>query len=226
MKKLNFPPLGMRTIKTALVVFTALVFSLCRKGNSQPFDIAFAAVLCIQPTMDSLKNAGKNRMIGTAIGGAWGSLVMLTNVYLLHDINIILRYAVISVGIIPVIYSVLLSKKTNSVPISCATYLLVTVRISQDTTPFSFLFNRLLDTFTGIIIASFINRIYLPKEQEKNNVSANTQNTSVEKSSEKVIDDVKNIQQETSAENVPQENNTENVQQENNTGNIQQENNK
>ncbi len=164
MENKKLPHLGMRTVKTALVVFISLLVSAIRAGISQPFDIAFAAVLCIQPTMDSLKTAGKNRMIGTMIGGLWGSIIFLTNVYLLSNAHFIFRYILISVAVIPVIYSLLLLKKTDSIPIACATYLIITLSRPTTSDPFLFLCNRLLDTFTGILIAYIINRIYLPKE--------------------------------------------------------------
>lgn len=164
MKNKKLPPLGMRTVKTALVVFISLLVSALRRGISQPFDIAFAAVLCIQPTMDSLKTAGKKRMLGTMIGGLWGSIIFLTNVYLLNNVHFIFRYVLISVAIIPVIYSLLLLKKADSIPIACATYLILTINRAATSDPFMFLCNRLLDTFTGILVAYVINSIYLPKE--------------------------------------------------------------
>ena len=157
--------IGLRTVKTVVVVFLSLCLAYIRQGNANPLYIAIAAILCIQPTMQSSRKAGTDRLIATVIGGFWGIIVFLLNNYCLPDVHIILKYAVVSVCLIPIIYTNILIKRPTLVSTSAVVYIIITVSYSGTMTNLQFLYNRLLDTFLGFVIAMAINGIRLPQEQ-------------------------------------------------------------
>ena len=158
--------IGMRTIKTVVVVFLSLVLAYVRQGFANPLYIAIAGILCIQPTLESSRKAGTNRLIGTFTGGFWGIVVFLLNNYFFPDSHIILKYAIISVCLIPLIYTNIFIKRPTMVATSAVVYLIITVSPVGNMTNFQFVYNRLLDTFLGFAIAIAVNWIKLPTEAE------------------------------------------------------------
>ena len=170
MNSLNnkFPPIriGMRTVKTIIVVFLSLCLAYARQGNANPLYISIAAILCIQPTMESSRKAGTDRLIGTIVGGFWGIIVFMLNNHLLSGIHIIAKYAVVSLCLIPIIYTNIRIKRPSVISTSAVVYLIITVSYSGVMTNVEFLYNRLLDTFLGFLIAMAVNMIKLPSEEE------------------------------------------------------------
>lgn len=168
MNRSNIPHLhvGMRTVKTVVVVFLSLCLAYVRQGFANPLYIAIAAILCIQPTMESSRIAGTNRLIGTFVGGFWGIAVFLINSYVFADLHIIAKYAFTSLALIPMIYTNIYIKRASMVATSAVVYLIITVSPVGNMTNLQFVFNRLLDTFMGFAIAMAVNRIKLPSEEE------------------------------------------------------------
>ena len=158
--------IGLRTVKTIIVVFLSLCLAYVRQGFANPLYIAIAAILCIQPTMESSRLAGTNRLIGTLIGGFWGILVFLINSYVFTDLHIIVKYAFTSLALIPMIYTNIIVKRAAMVATSAVVYLIITVSPVGNMTNFQFVYNRFLDTFLGFALAIIVNRIKLPNEEE------------------------------------------------------------
>ena len=158
--------IGLRTVKTVVVVFLSLVLAYVRQGFANPLYIAIAGILCLQPTLESSKKAGANRLVGTLVGGFWGIVVFLLNNYLFTDVHIIVKYAIISVCLIPLIYTNIFVKRPTIVATSAVVYLIITVTPVGNMTNFQFVYNRFLDTFLGFLIAISINWIKLPTEAE------------------------------------------------------------
>lgn len=161
--KLDFPTVGMRMVKSSIVVFLCLVLSLLRQYQNISLDIVIAAFLCIQPTMESSKEVAVGRLFGTLIGGFWGSIVLAVNIYLLSQVHVIFVYLLISIMIIPVIYTGVAFKKPSSVFIACVVFLSITVNNIGNVSLIVFVFNRMLDTFLGVLIAMAVNHFYMPK---------------------------------------------------------------
>lgn len=162
----HLPGVGLRIVKSALVVFLCLSLSLFRYVHGAPLYVAIAAILCIQPTMESSKEAGIGRLFGTLLGGFWGSIVLLINLYLLQGYHMLIQYALISATIIPVIYSAVALKRHSAVFLSCVVFLSITVSNAGEIGPLVFVFNRMLDTFIGVIIAMVVNCFYLPQKKD------------------------------------------------------------
>ena len=172
MKKLNifsFIPhihIGMRTVKTVIAVFLSLCLAYIRGGFANPLYIGFAAILGIQQTVESTKTAGANRVVATMIGGFWGIVIFLLNLYVFPNLHIILKYVIISLGLIPLIYTTLYFKRASGVTTGSVVYLIITVSPPGRMTAFQFLFNRIFDTLCGFAIAFPINHIKLPGQEE------------------------------------------------------------
>ena len=164
----NFPPLhvGLRTIKTVVAVFLSLCLAYVRQGFANPLYIAIAAILCIQPTMTSSRKAGTDRLIGTIVGGFWGIIVFIINTNPAVNLPVIIKYAIISLALIPIIYTNICIRRASVVSTSAVVYLIITVSYSGIMTNVSYLYNRLLDTFFGFLIAMVINAVKLPSEEE------------------------------------------------------------
>lgn len=165
-KKIKFPAVGLRIIKSSIVVFICL-FSGMFRPNGIPFYSAIAAVLCIQPYREEGKRAGLGRIWGTFIGAFWGSLVLFINLYLIPGVHPVWQQLVISLTIIPVIYTTVLFKKPGSVFIACVVMLSISVNHITDSQPFLFVINRILDTWIGVFVAFIADSISLPKNRNK-----------------------------------------------------------
>lgn len=157
---------GLRTIKTIVVVFLSLCLAYVRQGLANPLYIAIAAILCIQPTMSSSRKAGTDRLIATVIGGFWGIIVFVSNNYFFPQFHPIFKYAIISVCLIPLIYTNIHIKRPSNVATSAVVYLIITVSSSGAMSNVQYLYNRLLDTFMGFLIAIAVNWVKLPSEAE------------------------------------------------------------
>ena len=157
---------GLRTIKTIVVVFLSLCLAYVRQGLANPLYIAIAAILCIQPTMSSSRKAGTDRLIATVIGGFWGIIVFVSNNFFFPQFHPIFKYAIISVCLIPLIYTNIHIKRPSNVSTSAVVYLIITVSSSGAMSNVQYLYNRLLDTFMGFLIAIAVNWVKLPSEAE------------------------------------------------------------
>lgn len=147
---------GMRVIKTVLAVHICFLISFFR--DTLPFYSAIAAILSMQNDPNDGWNIGKNRMIGTFIGGFYAVIAIL----LVNRINIQLfnyiHYLILSLFLIPVIYTNVHVKSQNSVYISCVVFLSITVAHGNDLYPISFALNRVFDTIIGIIVSLVVNK--------------------------------------------------------------------
>lgn len=159
MKRL--PHIGMRMVKSAIAVFLCLCIQLLRNGEGVVFYSCIAAILCIQPDSAGSVRIGKNRIVGTLIGGLCGMALLAGEPYLpvakplLHD-------ALVSFGVIIVLYITVLLKKTNASYISCVVFLSIVVAHGADGNPYQFALARMLDTLIGIGVSFLVNVCHVP----------------------------------------------------------------
>lgn len=146
---------GMRTIKTCLAVFICFMIDLIR-ADGVPFYSAIAAILCIKKDMHDSFKSGKDRFIATIIGCIAGALFLFIEQELIPFDDAWLRYLVLSLLLIPVIYFSVMIKQPNSTYLACVVFLSVTINHAQET-PLSFAIDRFIDTSIGIIVALFVN---------------------------------------------------------------------
>lgn len=158
--------IGMRNIKTALSVFLCLlIFEAIHRENS--FYACIAAVICMQPTLDNTFKKGFSRIIGTAIGGIIGIiLLVISEIYIKEGAFIFL----IPIGIIILIKICVAIGQKDSVSICCVVYLGIMITHRYEGDYFWYTLNRVIDTSIGIIIAVIVNRyLKVPERFKKNN---------------------------------------------------------
>ena len=158
MNRFEFPKVGYRNLKTALAVFICMVlFELA--GDKNPFYACIAAVICMKDTVESTFSMGKNRLIGTLLGGLIGVLFIfiVDNILFLQSINSL----VTAVGVIGAIYLCNIIKKPGSVTICCIVSIGIMINYDGPAS-YSYAIGRSIDTSIGIIIAIFINKYINP----------------------------------------------------------------
>ncbi|XBX08664.1 aromatic acid exporter family protein [Enterocloster clostridioformis] len=147
---------GGRIWKTVIAVFLCFLIDTIR-NTGIPFYAAIAAILCIQRNQhDSIKQA-KNREIATIIGGIYGMMFLLFERYIFPISIELLRYATLSLLLIPVIKFSLLIRQEKGTFLMCVVFQCVTVTHEGDISLVSFAINRILDTTIGIVVAVTVN---------------------------------------------------------------------
>lgn len=164
MSKIKLPKIGMRNIKTAVSVFFCLIiFYTIDRENA--FYACIASVICMQNTVDNTIKTGVSRLIGTAIGGFAGMIVLIAGeTYFTEEIYLILM----PLGIVLLIEICVALGRSGSVSICCVVFLsiLTTHRYEGDYVMYAV--NRIIDTSVGVIIALLVNRyLKLPRFMKK-----------------------------------------------------------
>lgn len=163
MKKLNLPPIGARNIKTALSAFICIIlFNAFSKDSA--FFACVAAMMCMQDTVENSFKMGKNRMLGTLIGGCVGLLITFLSSTLGNHSAV---YAILTaLGTILAIYLCVLSKAKGAVNSACIVLFAITTNL-KGVGSYSYAINRTIDTFVGVVVGILVNRYVLP--YDKNN---------------------------------------------------------
>lgn len=175
-------PIGMRNIKTALSVFICLVFYLlCGFANGllPPGDSAFlrllnflldrkdvsyacvAAIVSMQSSVEDSVAFGKSRLIGTAVGGMIGIVMVASAPFADYTV---LSYLLVSLGVVITIYICNIIKHSAASSVSCIVFLIIVLSINSGSSAVPYAINRMIDTAIGILISVPINRfIRAPK---------------------------------------------------------------
>ena len=165
----KLPHVGRRMVKSAVGAGLCLVVYLLRGQQGIVFYSMIALLQCMQPDIDgSLKMAAK-RMTGTLYGAAFGLLVVVMRYIWFPGIfeNLLLYYLLVSVMIIPVLYTTVLTHRENASYFSAVVFLCITVSHIEDTDLLLYVFNRVLDTFIGIAISIPVNMFRIPRKKQK-----------------------------------------------------------
>ena len=164
-KNFQLPKIGLRNIKTALAVYACMIiFQLIHREN--PFFACIAAVFCMRDTVSNSISMGKNRIIGTIIGGVLGIIV----IYISNLIPFLYKITpiVTGIGIVIGIYICTLIKRPGAVIISCIVFIGIMINYSSQIDSYSYAINRSFDTVIGIVIAILINKYFNPPEESTN----------------------------------------------------------
>ena len=78
-----------------------------------------------------------------------------------------LHYTIISVMLVPIIYTTVLIKQKKASYFSCVVFLSIVVNHLMDENPFLFVLNRSLDTLIGIFVGLFLNSIRIHGKLDK-----------------------------------------------------------
>lgn len=169
-KKINIryllPRIGFRIIKSAIVVAICLAFSyLCGLANT-PIIAIITAIIGIQQQMQDSVEISLVRVIGTLSGVVFGVLVAYCLEMWIPLSYIWLHYMVISIMIIPVIYTSILLKQSSTGGLAAIVFLCVTLIPTEHSTLRAGFF-RALETVGGATVALIVNRIHMPRRREK-----------------------------------------------------------
>ncbi len=165
----HLPKIGMRILKTMVAVFICLGISTFRGSHAIPFYSAIATILCMQPYVGNSLQVAFNRVVGTIIGAAYGCLVLLVEIHLIPHNTAMVHYFLVSVAVVPVIYTTLLFHKKTASYIACVAFLSVTVSAASagEMSPYLFAFERVIDTILGILVALVVNAVHLPRHKNR-----------------------------------------------------------
>lgn len=168
-------PIGMRNIKTALSVFVCLVFyllcefafGLVQAGDSSFYrllefllnrkDVSYACVAAIVSMQSSVEDSvafGKSRLIGTAVGGIIG-IIMVASVPLSN--HTVFSYMLVSLGVVITIYICNVIKNSSASAVACIVFLIIVLSIDSGSSAVPYAINRMIDTAIGILISVPIN---------------------------------------------------------------------
>ena len=153
-------PIGLRNIKTTIAVLICLVlYALINRENV--IFACIASIICMKDTIERSISFGKRRLVGTFIGGVFGTAFLLIGEYIK---NYYLFLLFVSIGITILIFFCNLIKLQHSIPIACVVYLIIL--LTQKHTPgltliyedsLTYAINRIIDTGVGVIIAVIVN---------------------------------------------------------------------
>ena len=161
----NISPIGHRIIKSALGVFLCLVIYLLRGKQGMPLYSALAVLWCTHfYTKNTVKNALR-RAAGTCLGAFYGLIFLILVVDYLPPDNLILRFLIISIFIIPIVYVNILSSTRFSVIFSIVVYLSIVLSNLGDANPYLFVIYRIIDVLIGIVLAFILNYIKIPRKR-------------------------------------------------------------
>lgn len=169
MKKIKFPRIGQRIIKSgAAVMLCFLVYQLSpRKGIL--FYMALAALQCMQQDHASTRSMARQRISGTLIGAIYGLITILLQQYLLLPLELpYLCYCLLlTLCVMACLYTAVILKFKSAAYFSCVVYLSVTMVHIGDENPYLFVLNRVVDTLIGVAIGMFVNHFHLPCRKNK-----------------------------------------------------------
>lgn len=165
MKKLELPKVGLRNIKTALAVFICMtLFQILDRESA--FFACIAAVVCMKDTIESSYSIGKNRLLGTFVGGIIGIFLVLTIEH--TPITDTFRPLITALGIVLSIYIFTVWKRPSAVIISCIVISGIMCGYSGNDS-ITYAVKRMIDTGLGVIIAVLINKYITPPKKKVHN---------------------------------------------------------
>lgn len=160
-QKFEIPGIGMRIIKSAVAVLLCMVINSIRGEGSMVFYSQLAALWCIQMYRSNTLSNALQRTVGTLVGAVFGLICLLIYPHTVLKVgnSVPLNYFIIFVGVILVIYSTVLMKQKQASYFSCVVFLSIVINHIGDANPYSFVWNRFLDTMIGIVIGLVVNNL-------------------------------------------------------------------
>lgn len=166
-KRIVFPGVGMRMIKSAIGVYLGFVIYYLRGMKGAPFYTALSVLWCMRASRTEMKGMSIQRTIGTFIGGFYGLLMILMEKQGWFGTSEMFRLLAISIMLIPVLYTTVLFNRKNTSYFTCVVFLSIVVLHLEDTNPYVFVWNRMLDTLIGIGVCLLLNMEFIPRKRCK-----------------------------------------------------------
>ena len=155
-KRLQFPHIGMRIVKSATAIAICYLISFLRGSSGIVFYSHLAALWCIQIYVANSRKNALQRLTGTTIGAIYGLIVLLImeKIPFTGKALEVFNAVLISAMIVPVLYTTIV-------------ILSIVVNHMTDANPYLFVWNRFLDTVIGIGVGIGVNCISLPRKKQK-----------------------------------------------------------
>lgn len=155
--------LGMRTLKSALsVMICILLFHISDRGA--PLIAALSAVFALRQDLTTSVSFGRSRIIGNVFGGALAMLYFLIQTHF-HSQFLLQLFLLPTFVIVIIVFSDGIGNNAGIIS-GISTMLLIAMSIPEGES-LIFAFNRVLDTFIGILVAVLLNLYVHPKKQER-----------------------------------------------------------
>ena len=153
----KMPHIGMRIVKTGLVVFfTLLIYSLWNRPDSGAFLAVAAGIVSMQDTMGYSLRIGIVRLLATAIGGVLGVIcVWLISALGIRDMAVLYALALALSTILCIIICVWLNLREGSV-LSIVVCLAILINM-EPSDSYVYALNRAIDTGIGIVLSVILN---------------------------------------------------------------------
>ncbi len=164
--KTRIPTVGLRIVKSSITVLLCYLLQFL-PGTHIVFYCQLAGLWCIQPYTDSTLRYALQRVVGTSIGAFYGLLAILLLYEALPPHHWIINAIVISLMIIPVLYTSVCLRQKNASFFSCVVFLSIVVLHLDDVSPFLFVWQRFFDTVIGIVIGISVNAFHLPRRRRR-----------------------------------------------------------
>lgn len=170
-KSFRIPPIGLRIIKSAIAVALCYVVQVVRGKNGIVFYSQLSALWCMQAYISTTRKNAFQRIIGTGVGAFFGLAVLLVAIFVrthfLQDdfLTYVFNALLISVTLIPVLWTTVILKKKQASYFSCVVFLSIVVIHLSDQNPYLFTLNRFLDTMIGIVIGVGVNLFRVPHKK-------------------------------------------------------------
>ena len=160
--KIPFP--GMRNLKTAFgAVLCFVLYELI--GRPGVMLAMLAVFICMQDSVDKSLLAGKDRIIGTLLGGTFGMLIGFFHV---AEMSLLVFGGLIFLVIVLVIFICSLLRMGEPIIIGLVTFLFIAFELRvSDVAPFLHALERTLDTGIGVVVAVLINLCVFRPRPEK-----------------------------------------------------------
>lgn len=167
LKDKKWPPIGLRIIKSAVAVLVVYFIYYLRGFKGIPFYSAIGAIQCIQPYRTSSKKVMLDRVFGSLNGAFYGLITILADMYFIQETNQFEYFILVSIMIIPLMYTSVACKKAGVTYFSCVVFLSIVIIHIDDANPILFVVDRLIDTAIGIGVATVVNNLSLPKRRDR-----------------------------------------------------------
>lgn len=156
--------IGMRMIKTVIAVFISIFITNLIGGI--PLNAAIASIISLQATQEATVQKGKERVIGTFIGGTFSAIFL----FLIDTLNIQLftnlYYFIMSILLIPVIKTAVTLKAPGSASSASIVMLITLLSYVKTEEKYLFVLLRVIDTLVGVFTSIIIN-LLLPKNKNQ-----------------------------------------------------------
>ena len=164
----RLPLPGQRIARSVIAIWLCFAIWLLRQRSGIPFYSAIAALQCIQPSTKGTRQTALKRLIGTLVGALWGMIALLLELRIISDGIPDEALHILLLGVFAglTLYSTVLLGVRESAYFATVVMLSITVNHIGDANPYLFVFNRVLDTAIGVLVAEFVNRLHLPRQRQ------------------------------------------------------------